>query len=101
MKFLAKDSAVLLMVDNVGIIVDLEGQPVGGRLVFKEAPDSFAEVGGYVVAARKSVIELFHKKTRLCSQRLMVGDGGGRPLMLADDENESPKLVAAAANSRV
>ncbi|KAI3455861.1 hypothetical protein Pfo_012524 [Paulownia fortunei] len=101
LKLLVKESRLLLMVDNVGIIVDMEGQPVGGSLVFKEAPDSFREIGSYVVAARNSMVELYHKKTGCCVQRFMVGDGGGGPCMLADEENESGKLVAFATSLKL
>ncbi|KAK6150192.1 hypothetical protein DH2020_017717 [Rehmannia glutinosa] len=96
LKLLVKESRVLLMVDNVGIIVDMEGQPVGGSLVFKEPPDSLSEIGSYVVAAQNSTVELYHKKMGCCAQRFMVGDGGGGPCVLADEENESGKLVVVA-----
>lgn len=101
LKLLVKESNVLLMVDNVGIVVDIEGQPVGGSLVFKEAPDSFREIGRYVVAARNSAVELYHKKMGSCVQRFVVGDGGGGPFILADEENESGKLVAVATRLKV
>lgn len=98
LKLLAKESRVLLMVDNVGIIVDGEGQPVGGSLVFKEAPDSVKEIGSYVIAARNSMLEVYHKKTGLCVQRLRFGNAGAGPCMLADEESENGKLVAVATS---
>ncbi|GFQ04465.1 transforming growth factor-beta receptor-associated protein 1 [Phtheirospermum japonicum] len=101
MKLLVKECRVLLMVDNVGIIVDTEGQPVGGSLVFKEAPDSFREIGSYVVAANNLMVELYHKKMGCCSQRFMVGDGGVGPCVLADEENESGKLVIVATSLKL
>ncbi|KAL3616773.1 hypothetical protein CASFOL_039167 [Castilleja foliolosa] len=101
MKLLVKESRVLLMVDNVGIIVDTEGQPIGGSLVFKEAPDSLKEIGSYVVAVNNLTLELYHKKTGCCSQRFMVGDGSVGPCVLADEENESGKLVVAATSLKL
>ncbi|GER36823.1 vacuolar sorting protein 39 [Striga asiatica] len=101
MKLLVRESRVLLMVDNVGIIVDMEGQPVGGSLVFGEAPDSFGEIGTYVVAIRNSVVELYHTRTGFCSQRFMVGDGGGGSCVLADEDNESGKLVVVATSLKL
>lgn len=98
LKLLAKESRVLLMVDNVGIIVDGEGQPVGGSLVFKEAPDSVKEIGSYVIAARNSLLEVYHKKTGFCVQRLRFGNAGAGPCTLADEENENGKLVAVATS---
>lgn len=101
LKLLAKESRVMLMVDNVGIIVDSEGQPVGGSLVFKEAPDSIKEIGSYVIAARNLTLEVYHTKTGYCVQRLMFGNGGAGPCMLADEEGENGKLVAAARSLKV
>ncbi|KAK4491525.1 hypothetical protein RD792_002276 [Penstemon davidsonii] len=102
LKLLVRDLRVLLMVDNVGIIVDMVGQPVEGSLVFKEAPDSLSEIGNYVVAARDSAVELYHRKTGCCVQRFTVsGDGNGGPCMLADEENESGKLVLVATSLKV
>ncbi|KAG6393893.1 hypothetical protein SASPL_144468 [Salvia splendens] len=96
LKLLANESRVMLMVDNVGIVVDVAGQPVGGSLVFKEAPDSIKEIGSYVIAATNLTLEVYHKKTGFCVQRLTFGNGGGGPCMLADEEGENGKLVAVA-----
>ncbi|KAL3843547.1 hypothetical protein ACJIZ3_000950 [Penstemon smallii] len=102
LKLLVRDLRVLLMVDNVGIIVDMAGQPVEGSLVFKEVPDSLREIGNYVVASRGSAVELYHKKTGCCVQRFTVsGDGTGGPCVLADEENESGKLVLVATSLKL
>ncbi|KAL3851561.1 hypothetical protein ACJIZ3_013443 [Penstemon smallii] len=102
LKLLVRDLRVLLTVDNVGIIVDMAGQPVEGSLVFNEAPDSIREIGNYVVAARDSAVELYHKKMGCCVQRFTVsGDGTGGPCMLADEENESGKLVLVATSLKL
>ncbi|XP_042030419.1 vacuolar sorting protein 3-like [Salvia splendens] len=101
LKLLAKESRVMLMVDNVGIVVDVAGQPVGGSLVFKEAPDSIKEIGSYVIAARNLTLEVYHKKTGFCVQRLTFGNGGAGPCMLADEEHENGKLVAVATSLKL
>ncbi|CAA2991564.1 Transforming growth factor-beta receptor-associated protein 1 homolog [Olea europaea subsp. europaea] len=102
LKLLARECRVLLMVDNVGIIVDTEGQPVGGSLVFKEVPDSIGEIGSYVVGVRNAEVELYHKKTGDCVQRFMVvGDGGGGLCIVNGEENESGKLLVITTCSKV
>ncbi|XP_073129655.1 vacuolar sorting protein 3 [Henckelia pumila] len=101
LRLLAYEARVLLMVDNVGIITDMEGNPVGGSLVFKETPDSFAEIGSYVVSARKMKVELYHTKTGFCAQRLDLGDLGAGPCVVTDEGAENGKLVAVATRSKV
>ncbi|KAL2525163.1 Vacuolar sorting protein 39 [Abeliophyllum distichum] len=102
LKLLAKECRVLLMVDNVGVIVDTEGQPVSGSLVFKEVPDSIGEIGSYVLAVRNGKMELYHKKTGDCVQKFMVvGDGGGGLCIVKDEENESGKLLVVATSLKV
>ncbi|XP_059316452.1 vacuolar sorting protein 3 isoform X1 [Lycium ferocissimum] len=102
MKFLAKECKVMLMVDNVGVIVDSEGQPVGGSLVFGEGPESMGEIGGYVVVVRSGKLEVYHKKSGNCVQRVpFVGEVGSSPCLVADEEDGRGKLVAVAAGSKV
>ncbi|KAI3796504.1 hypothetical protein L1987_39176 [Smallanthus sonchifolius] len=45
LKVLKKDYKILMLVDNVGIVVDSHGQPVGGSLVFHGSPDGIGEMG--------------------------------------------------------
>lgn len=102
LKLLARECRVLLMVDNVGIIVDTEGQPVSGSLVFKEVPDSIGDIGSCVVGVRNAEAELYHKKTGDCVQRFMVaGDGGGGLCIVKDEEKESGKLLVITTCSKV
>ena len=44
LKLLHKEWRVLLLVDNVGVIVDPHGQPVGGSLVFRHGLDLVGEI---------------------------------------------------------
>ena len=84
---LPKAHKVLLLVDNAGIIVDSYGQPVGGSLVFRHAPDSIAELSSYVGVARDGKMELYNKRSGACVQVLSFGGIGGGTCFLADEED--------------
>ncbi|KAL3341366.1 hypothetical protein AABB24_025760 [Solanum stoloniferum] len=101
MKLLAKECKVMLMVDNVGVIVDSEGQPVGGSLVFSEAPETMAEIGAYVVVVRSGKLELYHKKSGNYVQRVQIVGEVGSPCVVADEEDGRGKLVVVATGSKV
>ncbi|KAJ8569704.1 hypothetical protein K7X08_006281 [Anisodus acutangulus] len=101
MKLLAKECKVMLMVDNVGVIVDSEGQPVGGSLVFGEVSETMGEIGAYVVVVRSGNLELYHKKSGYCVQRVSFVGEVGSPCLVADEEDGRGKLVAVAAGSKV
>ncbi|XP_016560408.2 vacuolar sorting protein 3 isoform X2 [Capsicum annuum] len=101
MKLLAKECKVMLMVDNVGVIVDSEGQPVGGSLVFREASETMGEIGAYVVVIRSGKLELYHKKSGNYVQRVQFVGEVGNPCVVADEEDGRGKLVAVAAGSKV
>lgn len=101
MKFLAKECKVMLMVDNVGVIVDSEGQPVGGSLVFGEASETMGEIGAYIVVVRNGKLELYHKKSGNCVQQVSFPGEVGSPCVVADEEDGRGKLVAVAAGSKV
>ncbi|KAL9224802.1 hypothetical protein vseg_000803 [Gypsophila vaccaria] len=101
-KLLSKEEKVLLAVDNAGIIVDSRGQPVGGSLVFRQAPDCVGELSGYVVVAGDGKVELYHKRTGLCVQTVSVGGTvGGKRCFLADEGGSSGKFVAVGVASKV
>ncbi|XP_019150630.1 PREDICTED: transforming growth factor-beta receptor-associated protein 1 [Ipomoea nil] len=101
MKILCKEWKVMLMMDNVGVIVDAEGQPVGGSLVFREAPDSIGELGSCVVVMRNGKVELYHRKSGNCVQRVPFDDEVGNKCIVADEGNDRGKLVALATSSKV
>ncbi|MCD7462152.1 hypothetical protein HAX54_047869, partial [Datura stramonium] len=100
MKLLAKECKVMLMVDNVGVIVDSEGQPVGGSLVFGEAPETMGEIGAYVMVVRSGKLELYHKKSGNYVQQVQFVGEVGSPCVVADEEDGRGKLVAVAAGSK-
>ncbi|XP_015076339.1 vacuolar sorting protein 3 isoform X3 [Solanum pennellii] len=101
MKLLAKECKVMLMVDNVGVIVDSEGQPVCGSLVFSEAPETMGEIGAYVVVVRSGKLELYHKKSGNYVQRVQIVGEAGSPCVVADEEDGRGKLVLVATDSKV
>lgn len=101
MKLLAKECKVMLMVDNVGVIVDSEGQPVCGSLVFSEAPETMGEIGAYVVVVRSGKLELYHKKSGNYVQRVQIVGEVGSPCVVADEEDGRGKLVLVATDSKV
>ncbi|KAF9686004.1 hypothetical protein SADUNF_Sadunf03G0113400 [Salix dunnii] len=101
LKLLWKEKKVLLVVDNVGIIVDEHGQPVGGSLVFRKGPDSVGELASYVMVVRDGKIELYHKKSGDCVQTVSFGSEGFGPCIVADEESGNGKLVAVATPTKV
>lgn len=102
LKLLCKEWNVLLLVDNVGIIANAHGQPVGGSLVFHRDPDSIGEISSYVVVARDGKMELYHKKTGRCIQMVTFGgEGVGGPCIVADEEDGSGKLIVVATPTKV
>lgn len=102
LKLLLRESRVLLLVDNVGIIVDAQGQPVGGSLVFRSFPDSLAEIGTYVAVVRTGKLELYHKRSGICGQMLVYpGNTSGSRDALADEEEGKGELLALVASSKV
>ncbi|MED6133669.1 hypothetical protein PIB30_030309 [Stylosanthes scabra] len=101
LKLLRKEWRVLLLVDNVGIIVDPHGQPVGGSLVFRHGLDSVGEISSYVVIVSDGKIELYHKRNGSCVQVLPFGGEGIGPCIVASEEDRGGKLVAVATATKV
>ncbi|CAB4276672.1 unnamed protein product [Prunus armeniaca] len=102
LKLLCKEWNLLLLVDNVGIIANAHGQPVGGSLVFHSNPDSIGEISSYVVVARDGKLELYHKKTGTCIQMVTFGgEGVGGPCVVADEEDRTGNLVVVATPTKV
>ncbi|KAJ1427930.1 Vacuolar sorting protein 39/Transforming growth factor beta receptor-associated domain 1 [Sesbania bispinosa] len=101
LKLLHREWRVLLLVDNVGIIVDAHGQPVGGSLVFRHGLDSVGELSSYVVIVSDGKIELYHKKNGSCVQVLPFGGEGIGPCIVASEEDRGGKLIAVATATKV
>ncbi|KAK7382866.1 hypothetical protein VNO80_01996 [Phaseolus coccineus] len=101
LKLLHKEWRVLLLVDNVGVIVDAHGQPVGGSLVFRNGLDSVGEIGSYVVVVSEGKIELYHKRYGGCVQVLPFGGEGVGRCVVASEEDRDGKLVVVATATKV
>ncbi|KAE7995967.1 hypothetical protein FH972_000719 [Carpinus fangiana] len=102
LKLMWREWKVLLLVDNVGVLVNAHGQPVGGSLVFRHgAPDSIAEISSYVVVVKDGNLELYHKKSGRCLQTVTFGGEGVGPCVVADDEVGGGKLLAVATPNKV
>ncbi|XP_014516499.1 transforming growth factor-beta receptor-associated protein 1 [Vigna radiata var. radiata] len=101
LKLLHKEWRVLLLVDNVGVIVDAHGQPVGGSLVFRHGLDSVGEIGSYVVVVSDGKIELYHKRYGGCVQVLPFGGEGVGRCVVASEEDRDGRIVVVATATKV
>ncbi|KAG5022389.1 hypothetical protein AAZX31_07G113900 [Glycine max] len=101
LKLLHKEWRVLLLVDNVGVIVDPHGQPVGGSLVFRHGLDLVGEIDSYVVVVSDGKIELYHKRHCGCVQVLPFGGEGVGRCVVASEEDRGGRLVAVATATKV
>lgn len=102
LKLLVRECRVLLVVDNVAVSVDTDGQPVGGSLVFQGVPDSIGEIGSHVVVVTCGKMEVYHKKLGSCMQLVMLsGDASSGSYFVADQEDGSGELVAVSTSSKV
>ncbi|XP_057512933.1 vacuolar sorting protein 3 isoform X2 [Actinidia eriantha] len=100
LKLLLKEYKVLLLVDNVGVIVNAQGQPVGGSLVFRRAPDSVGEIGSSVAVVRNGKLELYHKRSGNCLQMVSFSEEGVGPCVVTDQDGAG-QLIFVATPSKV
>lgn len=100
LKSLRGQEQAILLVDNVGIVVNDLGQPIGGSLVFRQAPDSVGEVGSYVVVVTEGKMDLYQKKTGVCAQSISFAVGGDL-CVVADEEKGNGEVVVIATPSKV
>ncbi|KAL6005874.1 hypothetical protein ACLOJK_039919 [Asimina triloba] len=63
LKSLWRERLAMLLVDNVGIIVNDLEQPVGGSSIFRHAPDLVGELGPHVIVVKDGMMDLYHKRT--------------------------------------
>ncbi|CAI0422184.1 unnamed protein product [Linum tenue] len=101
LKVLWKEKKVLLLVDNVGVVVNDNGQPVDGSLVFRGHPQSVGELSSYVVIVRDGKLELYHKKSGSCVQTVVYGGEGVGPCLIAGEEGGDSKLITIATSTKV
>lgn len=100
LKLLLREQKVLLLVDNVGVMVNAHGQPVGGSLVFRRAPDSIGEMSSSIAVVRNGKMDLYHKRSGKCVQMLSFAEEGVGPCVLADQDG-SERLIVVATPSKV
>ncbi|KAF6164960.1 hypothetical protein GIB67_005329 [Kingdonia uniflora] len=101
LKSLWKNYEVLLLVDNVGIVVNDVGQPVGGSLVFQNALESIGEISNYLIVVSDGKMELFHKKTGVRVQLVSFARKGLGSCIVANEETGNGEYVVVATSSKV
>ncbi|XP_068663618.1 vacuolar sorting protein 3 isoform X2 [Aristolochia californica] len=101
LKSMWKQEGAILLVDNVGIVVNSLGQPVGGSLVFRNLPDSIGDIGFYVIVVRDGSLDLYHKKTGARIQSISFAAQGTGRCIIADLENGNSEVVVVASPSKV
>ncbi|KAJ9563211.1 hypothetical protein OSB04_008371 [Centaurea solstitialis] len=101
LKVLRKECKVLLLVDNVGIVVDSHGHPVGGSLVFNGSPVGVGEIGTSIVALHNGKMELYLKKSGSFVQKIAVSSDGSGRVFITDDENGTGNVVVVATPGKV
>ncbi|KAK9082576.1 hypothetical protein Scep_029047 [Stephania cephalantha] len=70
LKCLSRDHQALLLIDNLGILVNSLGHPVGGSFIFRSAPDAVGDIASYLVVVGEGTMDLYHKNTGRCVQSL-------------------------------
>ena len=101
-KPLSGGDEVMLLVDNVGVVVDRFGQPVGSSLVFSTTPDCIAEVFPYVIVAGDSKVDVYRRRNAAHLQTIPVARTGQGVLIVAsDDDGIGTELVVITTTYKV
>ncbi|CAL5097502.1 unnamed protein product [Urochloa decumbens] len=101
-KPLSGGDEVMLLVDNVGVVVDTFGQPVGSSLVFNTTPDCIAEVYPYVIVTGNSKVDVYRRRNGAYLQTIPVARTGQGVLIVAsDDDGIGTELVVIATAYKV
>jgi hypothetical protein len=77
---------VMLLVDNVGVVVNRFGQPAGSSFVFNSRPDCIAEVFPYVLVARESKLDVYRRRNGVHLQTVPIARSGSGVLTVASDD---------------
>ncbi|KAG0460280.1 hypothetical protein HPP92_023408 [Vanilla planifolia] len=93
MKPLVRSCEVLLLVDNVGVISNALGYPVGGSLIFPYVPESIAEMHPYVIVAKDGRLDLYSTKTGKCLQSLSFAKSSVGPCIVVNDDQGNGEVV--------
>ncbi|RLN28039.1 transforming growth factor-beta receptor-associated protein 1 [Panicum miliaceum] len=92
---------VMLLVDNVGVVVDRFGQPVGSSLVFNTTPDCIAEVYPYVIVAGDSKVDVYRRNGAHLQTIPVARTGQGVLIVASDDDGIGTELVVIATAYKV
>ncbi|XP_078441154.1 vacuolar sorting protein 39 [Wolffia australiana] len=98
---LFKSKEALLFVDNVGVVVNSFGQPVGGSLVFQQVPESIADFPPYVFASGDGWVDFFRKSTGVCVQSTSYPKSNGRSCLVSCDDMGSGQFVVVATPFKI
>ncbi|PKI68120.1 hypothetical protein CRG98_011716, partial [Punica granatum] len=101
LNLLRKEWRVLLVVDNVGVMVDVNGQPVGGSLVFRHGLDSVTEISSCVAAVRDGKMDVYHKKSGRCIQTVMFAGDGVGGCFVTEEDTGNGNLIFVATPTKV
>ncbi|KAF5184092.1 Transforming growth factor-beta receptor-associated protein 1-like protein [Thalictrum thalictroides] len=103
LKSLCRGHEALLLVDNVGIIVNALGEPLGGSFIFRHVPNAIGEISSYLIAVMNGRMDLYHKKTGLCIQSVSFAGQGVGPCFVVNEESRKGQfvIVASSSNSKV
>lgn len=88
---------VMLLVDNVGVVVDRFGHPSGSSFVFNSRPDCIAEVFPYVVVAGESKLDVYRRRNGAHLQTVTIESSRAGVLTVASDD----KVVVVATAYKV
>ncbi|KAM0923263.1 hypothetical protein ACQ4PT_005585 [Festuca glaucescens] len=88
---------VMLLVDNVGVVVDRFGHPSGSSFVFNSRPDCIAEVFPYVVVAGESKLDVYRRRNGAHLQTVKIESSRAGMLTVASDD----KVVVIATAYKV
>ncbi|KAG6481905.1 vacuolar sorting protein 3-like isoform X1 [Zingiber officinale] len=101
LKSLLGNKEALMLVDNVGVIVNNSGQPVGGSLIFQYIPDSIGEIPSYIVIANDGRMDLFRRKTGACVQSVSNAKPGAGHCIVANDDQGRGSMIVFATPHKV
>ncbi|XP_047080699.1 vacuolar sorting protein 3-like [Lolium rigidum] len=88
---------VMLLVDNVGVVVDRFGNPSGSSFVFNSRPDCIVEVFPYVVVAGESKLDVYRRRNGAHLQTVAIESSRAGVLTVASDD----KVVVIATVYKV
>ncbi|KAL5230328.1 hypothetical protein ABZP36_029104 [Zizania latifolia] len=101
-KPLSGGEEVMLLVDNVGVVVDRSGHPVGSSFVFNSAPECIAEVFPYIVVAGDSKVDVYRRRNGAHLQTIPHAKAGPGVLIVAsNDTRTGGELVVIATAYKV